>query len=79
MLLDLSPNTIVQHSFFDDHEFKQKSKRIMEALDSLNNRYGRDTVRLGSAGTTATWSMKAGNKTPCYTTRWDELPVARAN
>lgn len=79
MLLDLSPNTIVQHSFFDDHETKLKSKKIMEALDSLNNRYGRDTVRLGSAGTTAAWSMKAGNKTPCYTTRWDELPVARAN
>ena len=34
----------------------------MDALDSLNNRYGRDTVRLGSAGTTATWSMEAGTR-----------------
>lgn len=79
MLLDLSPNNIVQLSFFDKDEDNEKGKRIMAALDSLNNRYGRDTVKLGSAGTTSTWSMKTGNKTPCYTTRWDELPVARAN
>jgi len=78
MLLDLSPNNIVQHSFFDDPEAKAKSKKIVDTLDNLNNRYGRDTLKLSSARTSAAWSMRAGNKTPCYTARRDELPIAKA-
>jgi DNA polymerase V len=79
MLLDLSPKNMVQHSLFVSAETRLKSSKIMQTLDSLNNRFGRDTLKLGSAGTQAAWSMRAGNKTPCYTTRWDELPVAKAN
>jgi DNA polymerase V len=51
----------------------------MAAFDALNQRFGRDTVQLGSAGLAPRWAMRAENKTPCYTTRWDELPKAYAN
>jgi DNA polymerase V len=69
----------------------------MQALDTLNRRYGRGTVVLASSGvvshtsvlngqnfksipkgTPRHWLMKQERKTPRYTTRIDEIPVARA-
>lgn len=78
MLLDINPNTISQGSLFDVQPCSDKSVRAMAVLDAVNNRYGRDTLHLGSAGIEHRWAMRSERKTPCYTTRWDELPIARA-
>lgn len=54
---------------------------LMAALDRLNDRYGRGTVQLASAGVggdARSWTMKQQWRTPRYTTRWEELPQARA-
>lgn len=52
----------------------EKSKAIMSALDSINGRYGRESVRPGGlVRQTAAWSMKRGNLSPCYTTRIDDI------
>ncbi len=53
----------------------------MTALDDLNHRYGRGTVLVASAGLAGdkrVWSMKQQRRTPGYTTRWEDIPVARA-
>jgi DNA polymerase V len=55
--------------------------RLMSALDGLNQRYGRGTVLLASAGLAGpqrTWVMKQQLRSPGYTTCWADLPVARA-
>ena len=57
---------------------------LMHAMDTLNRRFGRGAVRIGStttakandAGTTS-WSVRQDRRTPRYTTRWDEMPVVR--
>ena len=52
----------------------------MTAMDALNQRYGPGTVQLASAGLQGkerTWSMRQNLLTPQYTTRWDDMPVAR--
>lgn len=55
---------------------------LMEAMDKLNARYGKGTVHVGSMGTPASpsggWRMKQERRTPRYTTRLDEIPIARA-
>ena len=79
MLLDLAPNSIAQGTLFDAPRERENSVRVMAALDALNQRFGRDSVHLGSAGLAPRWAMRSENKTPCYTTRWDELPKAHAN
>lgn len=79
MLLDLAPNSIAQGSLFDAPRERENSVRVMAALDALNQRFGRDSVHLGSAGLAPRWAMRSENKTPYYTTRWDELPKAHAN
>lgn len=79
MLMDLGPDTARQGMLFDAPRARENSVKVMAALDALNQRFGRDVVHLGSAGLAPRWAMRADNKTPCYTTRWDELPKALAN
>ena len=78
MLLDLSPKSMLQGVLFDEARPREPAVKVMAALDALNDRFGRDSVTLASAGLAPRWAMRAGNKTPCYTTRWDELPIANA-
>jgi DNA polymerase V len=55
--------------------------QLMQSLDSINDRFGRGTITLASAGTEGkqrTWSMRQSLLTPAYTTSWDDMPVARA-
>ena len=54
-----------------------RSARLMAAIDALNQIYGRNTLRTGVCGTAPRWGMKSGNRSACFTTRWDELPQVR--
>jgi len=55
----------------------------MSAMDTLNNRFGRDSVRLGSTAMgsngaeVAVWATKQERRSARFTTRWDEVPVVR--
>lgn len=62
----------------DDQKEEQGRTRLMDALDALNRRYGRDAVRYAAEGpVVAAWHMRRKRCSPAFTTRWDELPVAR--
>ncbi|MGE7156751.1 DUF4113 domain-containing protein [Methylorubrum rhodesianum] len=45
----------------------------MLAIDAINRRYGRDRVRFASTGLDRAWKLRADFRSPCYTTRWEEL------
>ncbi len=74
MLNDLSPRKGVQMKLFTKVD-RDRSKRLMAALDSVNARLGRDTLRYASSGFTRDWRMKQMHRSPFCTTRWDQLPV----
>lgn len=82
MLLDLQPDTQVQTELdLDDDDAGEDRTRLMHAMDTLNQRFGKGTVLTASAGLEGArrqWSMKQLRRTPAYTTRWDDMPVARA-
>ena len=79
MLLDLKPAGILQRSLFDAVEANAKhSAAVMAALDGLNTRFGRDTIKVAATGTAQRWAARAENRTQCFTTRWNELPKAMA-
>nr|WP_243836298.1 DUF4113 domain-containing protein [Halomonas xianhensis] len=46
----------------------------MHAWDAFRQRYGRDSLTLGLRYDNAIWPMNSRYRSPCYTTRWDELP-----
>jgi DNA polymerase V len=83
MLLELSSDQQQQGelAFQPADAPPQERSRLMATLDGLNQRYGRGTVLLASAGLGGeqrSWSMKQERRTPGYTTCWDDLAVARA-
>ncbi len=82
MLLDLVSDALVQSELDWDAPtggLRDRAK-LMQAMDQVNDRYGKRTVLLGSSGLTQgadTWGMRQVRRTPCYTTRWSEVPVVR--
>ena len=84
MLMDLQLDTIVQGELDLGDEPAESTDRpkhrLMSALDSLNDRYGKGTLLMASSGLKGdkrSWAMRQERRTPRYTTSWDELPVAR--
>lgn len=49
----------------------------MQAVDTLNNRFGRRTVRFATEDLNNAWQPLRELQTPRYTTRWDELPKVK--
>ena len=76
----ISDKPTIQQSLFEDVESKGKSASLMKAVDQINTRFGNAAIRSAAAGTDSTkevWQMRSNNKSPNYTTKWDELPVVR--
>lgn len=46
----------------------------MAIFDKINDKYGRNTIRLPAEGFRKLWAMHAEKKLPAYTTRWSDLP-----
>lgn len=81
MLLDLVPGNVLQAELDLEDEDQRDRTQLMVALDTLNQRFGKGTVHSGSTGGTnkgKDWGMKQERRTPQYTTRWEDVPVARA-
>lgn len=51
---------------------------LMSALDEINRRFGRGTLKFASAAGPdgASWRPRQHNLSPCYTTRLSDLPIA---
>ena len=81
MLLDLQPSSVQQGELELEPEPVADKSRLMTAMDTLNNRFGKGTVHVASAGYAGplrAWGMKQERLTPQYTTSWADIPVARA-
>ena len=78
LLMDLSDASVRQGTLFESFD-AENATQIMAALGTVNKRFDRDTLRVGSGGTTKRWSANADFKTPCFTTRWTDVPIAKAD
>ncbi|MDP2033965.1 MAG: Y-family DNA polymerase [Polaromonas sp.] len=79
ILLDLQPASRIQNELdIDAPETGQG--RLMAAMDFMNDRYGRGTMKLASSGggKSKAWAMKQERRTPEYTTKWDHVPIVHA-
>lgn len=82
VLDDLAPLQAAQAALWPPRD-RDRSARLMEALDAVNARHGRRSLFVARAGVAAAkpkgWELRADRKSPRYTTRMDELPIARAD
>lgn len=59
-------------------EALRRQEALMQAVDRLNARYGRGTVRFAAAGLgPRRWHMRQERLSPRYTTSWADLPAVR--
>jgi len=77
-LYDIHPSRPHQESLFGRK--REEDEELMEAVDRINQTHGKETIGLAAAGLPGerSWTMKRQKRSPRYTTRWDELPVATA-
>jgi DNA polymerase V len=73
LFLALSPQIKSIHNLFYPSYLNSNDKNMMMAMDSINEKYGRDTLYYASSGVTRSWNMKRELLTSAYTTSWNQL------
>lgn len=63
--------------FDEGAPLRQRRAYLMEAIESINDRFGRHTVTTASSRLSDGWKMRRDNLSPCYTTRIEDIPVVR--
>ncbi|ALI98939.1 Y-family DNA polymerase [Rufibacter tibetensis] len=74
ILTEIVPQHQIQYDLLDNIN-REKHVSIMETIDKLTSRYGRDIVKVASQGYDHSWQVKCERKSPCYTTRLSEIPT----
>lgn len=64
-------------SFLESNYLDDKRKTLMDTVDRVNRKSGRDTLFMASSGVQKEWQMKRARLSPAYTTRWSDLPRAK--
>ena len=64
----------VQTDLFSQSQASPKSSALMTAMDGINRKMGKESIKLASEGFTKPWKMKQENKSPSYTTLWEDIP-----
>lgn len=76
LLYDLIPDSSLQTDLlgFTSPAQHDSSTRRMHAVDELNHRFGKRTIRFAAEQLGSTWRPKYQLRSPRFTTNWDELP-----
>lgn len=78
LLSGIGPRDTVQLDLLQACRESPGEYRIMQAVDAVNARLGRDTVKYAAAGMDRPWKMNQKKLSPRYTTTWADVPVVRA-
>lgn len=75
----ITPKDQIQNVLFSaPTDGNTESAAIMEAMESINSRYGQGTAIVASQRQGGDWQPRAENKPPQYTTRWSDIPTVKA-
>jgi DNA polymerase V len=74
LLSKISPVTHRQGELLEPE--RATNGKLMLALDTLNQRFGRGTVKVSTQGAYAEWQMRQERKSPDYMTSWQDVPTA---
>lgn len=72
-MLGLQPEKAETVRLYNDERDYEKEKRLMQAMDKISRKFGRDTIRFRASCKEKNWQMKAERKSQRYTTRLKEV------
>jgi DNA polymerase V len=81
MLLELQDSSLQQLELNLEQDVAVDRSKLMTALDVVNQRFGKGTLHMASAGMAGNkrvWSMKQERLTPAYTTSFKDILEVRA-
>lgn len=70
------PENAVQNCLFDEVD-REKHSSVLNSVDKINERYGRDTVKLAVLGYRRKWKLRQEQLSPFYTTSWNDIITVR--
>lgn len=78
-LHDFVPADSLQVDLFGDVNVADhdKARARMQALDAINQKWGRGRIRYAAEGLNNIWQPKHQIRSPRYVSNWDELPEAK--
>lgn len=77
ILLDLVEKDLVIPDLFLGN-FDPKRITLMQTVDHVNARFGKNMVFFGALGTNPQWKMRSDRRSQYNTTEWSALPIVRA-
>lgn len=81
MLLELQDSSLQQMELDLEEDIAVDRSKLMTALDAVNQRFGKGTLHMASAGLAGvrrSWSMKQERLTPAYTTSFKDILEVKA-
>ena len=84
MLTGIVPHNEVQIDLFEPALYTQKQYKLMECMDHINTKFGRNHAAFAATGLHKKgdhhnkWLMNQNHLSKRYTTRWDELLTVKA-
>lgn len=72
LVAEIVPQDQVQGSLFDRTDYV-KHAAIMQTIDRINSKYGRNTLKVAVQGSGSTWKLRQEKLSPCFTTRWSDI------
>lgn len=74
MLDNLAPSSTTQaHLFAVNTALSDKQKLLSKLMDRVNIKYGRNTIKLASAGVSQNWQAQRNYLSQQYTTDWSQV------
>lgn len=77
ILVDLVQEQDIVADLFQEAPCPKRSQ-VMNALDSINNYFGKDKVYFAAMGTKQEWKMRSDRRSQNYTTSWSGLALVKA-
>lgn len=72
VLMNIISNSIYQYQLLSQ-ELPKSNSHLMKVVDSINHKYGKNTLQFAMEGLKKEWMMKSELRSPRYTTRWRAL------
>ncbi|MEE3717956.1 Y-family DNA polymerase [Tumidithrix elongata RA019] len=76
-LSELVSTDRIQTNLFDRKD-RERSQRLMQAIDLVNQKMGKGTLKFAATGMQQRWQLQCKQPSYGYTTNWNELPVVKA-
>jgi DNA polymerase V len=79
LLIDLVPEGSLQADLLGYVNIEQdtRSQSRLAAVDAISVKFGKDRIGYAAEKLSARWEPKRQLRSPRYTTKWDELPIAQ--